>query len=348
MNFQSRIFLVCVFVVIACVEPYSIDFKQTFNILLVEAELTDSDEPQRIHISNSQYIFQSLSKKPVRGLFVEIEINGKLKLQLHEASDGAYVFPENFKPKIGDTFRLFFQKTDGRKYESGLEKLSASPNIDKVYNTFERTGGNAFGKIVPSHNIYVDFKDTDASNNFYSWTWTLWEKQNICFSNDFYDLYCEKACYEILKNEKIEILDDRFYNGKSIVGRVVANIPYYQNSGALLLLKQNAITVEAYKFYKQLQDLTQNNGTLADTPPPIIGGNIKCVSDESEIVVGMFMVKGVTSKYYWLDRENAEAGVLPIGLLGREPQSPKGGGNLTTPCVLLENRTPVKPKNWME
>ena len=115
----------------------------------------------------------------------------------------------------------------------------------------------------------------------------------------------KKKCYEILQSQEIAVFNDRFYDGKTVEGKLIAKIPYYQDNGALLEIKQNAISEEAYGFFKQLQDLTQNNGTFADTPPQIIGGNIRCVSDPNEIVVGMFMVKGVLSKYYWLDRKNA-------------------------------------------
>jgi hypothetical protein len=62
----------------------------------------------------------------------------------------------------------------------------------------------------------------------------------------------------------------------------------------------------------------------------------------------MFMVKGIQSIYYWLDRKNAFGKAYPIGLLGRQVQPPKGGGNLTAACLTLKNRTPVKPLNWME
>lgn len=348
MNFLLKILFIFVFIANSCVEPYSIDFKQTFNVLMVEAELTDSGEPQKIYISNSQYINQNLSKEPVLGLLVEVDINRNERLKLREATDGSYVFPENFKPKIGDSFQLFFQKPNGQKYQSGVETLVASPEIDRVYDVFELKGTQAFGKTVPSNNVFVDFTDTNQGANYYSWTWTLWEKQNVCFSNDFYDLYCEKECYEILQSQEIAVFNDRFYDGKTVEGKLIAKIPYYQENGALLEIKQNAISAEAYSFLKQLQDLTQNNGTFADTPPQIIGGNIRCVSDPSEIVVGMFMVKGVQSKHYWLDRKNTIGKANPIGLLGRQVQPPKGGGNLTAPCVILKNRTPVKPRNWLE
>lgn len=131
MNFLLKILFISVFVANSCVEPYSIDFKQTFNVLVVEADLTDSEEAQRVYISNSQYINQNLSKEPIFGLAVEVKINGEERLKLRESADGSYVFPENFKPKMGDSFQLFFQKTNGQKYQSGVETLVASPKLTK-------------------------------------------------------------------------------------------------------------------------------------------------------------------------------------------------------------------------
>ena len=123
---------------------------------MVEAELTNSDEPQRIYISNSQYINQNLSKDPILGLLVEVEINRNERLRLLEATDGSYVFPENFKPKIGDSFQLFFFKhPTGQKYQSGVETLVASPEIDKVYDIFELKGTQAFGKKQFHRTIFL-------------------------------------------------------------------------------------------------------------------------------------------------------------------------------------------------
>ena len=347
MSFGVKIYLASCFLAISCVEPFVIDFNTTFKVLIVDALLADEPSLQRINIYYSYSKDYIDYKEALKGLIVQVEVNGKLSVSLHESQNGFYDFPENFRMKTGDFYSLNFQKPDGRKYESSIEWLNSPPEIDKIYNSFKVDGTKAFGRIVPSHHVFVDFKDTDLSNNYYSWTWTLWENQKVCLVTDYYDLYCNTDCYEIISSQEENIFKDRFYNGKEVEGKLIAKIPYYQSEGALLEIKQYSISATAYSFFKQLQDLTQSNGTLAETPPQIIGGNIKCTSEPKEIVVGMFMVRGVVSKYYWLDRENAKRKATPTGLLGRKPVLPPGG-NLTAPCISSKNRTPIKPKNWVE
>ncbi|MCP9767352.1 DUF4249 domain-containing protein [Lacihabitans sp. LS3-19] len=346
MNIHSKIFLVATFIfLIACVEPFSIAVDVPLEVISVEAEITDEDIQQKLNISNSYYLHESLYKEPISGLQVEIIINGSQKIDLKEEEYGNYSFPVDFRAKIGDSYQLLFQKKDGDRYQSNVEKLSKSPEIDAVFDEFKVNGTIAFGRTVPSKNVYINFKDVDLSSNFYQWSWKLWEQQFVCLSTDYYDLYCREECYEMLYNEEINIQSDEFYNGKSVEGKLIGKIPYYQYEGALLEIKQETISSEAYSFYKQIKDLSQNTGSLADTPPQIVEGNIKNIDNPSEIVVGMLMAKGVSTKYYWLDRENAKGKASPIGLLGRKSIS--SGGSVTAPCIPSKNKTKDKPKNWL-
>jgi hypothetical protein len=70
--------------------------------------------------------------------------------------------------------------------------------------------------------------------------------------------------------------------------KLVAQIPFYNDYGCLVNLEQISVSLEVYKFYQLVRQLTQGTGGLADTPPSAIVGNIQNVSNPDEKVVGYF------------------------------------------------------------
>ena len=330
--------------VCTCVSPYDVRFNKSLQILTVEGTLTDENKEQKIQIAESNFVKDALFRTPIKNMIVELLVNGKEKIRLTEGEQGFYYLPLTFRAKAGNTYKLMFQKSDGTQYESSEEVMNATPKIDTIYNNFTTEGILHRNKRIPTHRIYVDYQDAPNTKNYYVWSWMLWERQYICNSTDYYDLYCNQECWEILYNETIDIVSDIFTDGKHVVGKLVAEIPYYQTNGALFEIKQLQISEEAYRFLKLLRDQNQGTGTLVDTPPEPLIGNIRNRTDPSEEIAGMFMVASVSSVKYWLDRENALGKAKPVGLLGRDPiVSPV---SVTVPCYESSTRTPTKPKGW--
>jgi hypothetical protein len=343
-SFFSKILISIGLITISCVDPYDVDIKNNLHAIMVEGEITDEDRPQFVKIYSSNYNYQIVNKIPVADLKVKVVVNGMEEIKLSDDNKGTYFFPVEFKAKPEHTYQLIFEDKKGQKYQSSIEKLQASPAIDSVYDFFETDGTVAFGKPAHSNNIYIDFKDADPDPNYFQWTWRLWEKQSICLETFYYDVNCSEECYEIIYNKDLSILDDRFYNGKAVKGKLVGKIPYYQYFGALLEIKQKSLTERAYRFYRNLQNISQNTGTFADTPPQLIGGNVKNMTNDSEIISGLFTVAGVSTKKYWISRINAQINGKPIGLLGRKPYVLPNG--LTAPCTPGKNKTPIMPDGW--
>jgi hypothetical protein len=73
----------------------------------------------------------------------------------------------------------------------------------------------------------------------------------------------------------------------------------------LVNLEQISVSLEVYKFYQLVRQLTQGTGGLADTPPSAIVGNIQNVSNPDEKVVGYFGVANVQKYSFWIDRSDA-------------------------------------------
>ncbi|MEZ0542360.1 DUF4249 domain-containing protein [Fibrella arboris] len=184
----------------------------------------------------------------------------------------------------------------------------------------------------------------------------------------YYDYECRTRCWEIIRSYSLNLFDDTFSNGGLISSRRIAQLPFFQRTGALVQLRQASLTKEAYQYYKLFQQQTQNTGGLADTPPSAMVGNIRNVANSRENVVGFFTASGVAVVTHWLDRKDATGAAPGLfqALSSRDPYpepSPPYTGERPQPkvliwggpprvptatCELSDSRTPFKPEGWRD
>jgi hypothetical protein len=372
----------------ACVEPFDRqELSLQGELLVVDGTLTDEPEPQRVRLSRASLLRGLPARVPVEKATVAFWVNGEETVPLRETTPGTYQAPDGFRGQVGGSYQLRFTLADGRRYESAEEVLPAVPPIRQVYDRFDGRGIANAEKTAytPANLVYVDTQDPADVRNYYRWDWTLWELQDWCrtcaqsryvvfnrFTNQLvedcvtdrsllpssrYDYVCRTLCWDILRSTAINLFADQYTNGQPILGRLVGAIPYYQTRPALLEIRQYSLTVGAYRFFQLLENQTQRTGTLADTPPAPLVGNIHNLTNASENVVGYFTASGVATLRYWLDRQNATG--PPVGLYsalnGGEVPIPEPAGILPDPfgirppsalCVPSDTRTPAKPEGW--
>ena len=361
---------------LACVEPFDLSFGSQKEILFIEADLNDSDKEQLISIKKNLPASSSIDYLPVENAKVEVIENNSTFHICTLLSSGKYKLPEGFKVKVGIPYKLRL-KIEGKTYESSIETATPVPAIDKVYSILKKKGIPYKSENIDGHEIYIDTKDFGEISQYYFWQWRLFEKQSYCKTceggkyfnspepygkcvddanlirrNISYDYLCKSDCWEIFYNYDINIMSNIFSNGQNINGRLIAKIPFFQFKGAMIEVQQYSISKFSFDYYTNMINQSQRNGTLADTPPAGLIGNIKNLSDNTEAIGGLFMVSGKTTKTFWIDREDVYPGISVYGLLDGRLASPEPSGLDTTrppfaPCVESKNRTAKKPFGWL-
>lgn len=360
----------------ACVEPFELDVVSEIEILTVDAKLTDLPEPQFFTITTSVNNKGNAYSVPLEKLKAKVQINGTETIALTEQKPGVYYFPASFTTKAGNTYQLFFEKPDGTQYESLVEAMPLAPEISNVHNEFEPKGVVDFeGAQQPAHYVYIDTNDPGETQNNYIWTYKHYERQYFCAScyesryylkptpgcypDPFYtntkrrtDYACDGKCWDIFYNPQLEVMSDVFFNGKAVINKLIAKVPYYSVEGCLVEISQQCVSGNAYHYIKLLSDLTQHTGTLVDTPPAAIIGNIKNLKNPEEKIAGFFMVSSIRKSLYWLDRKNATTAPISFGLLGHQPIYEPSSIPPDPPrpplalCIESRYRTPKQPAGW--
>lgn len=192
-----------------------------------------------------------------------------------------------------------------------------------------------------------------------------------------YDYTCRTDCWEIISGNNINVFDDQLTNGGLVTNRNVAQIPFYDHNPALVEIRQSSLTSDAYRYFRQFQQQTQNTGGIADSPPSVPIGNVHNLANGREIVVGYFTASAVALFRYWLDREDVSG--VSLGGSGSDGYSALPGGELiyalnlrqpipeptfpmspqlnlinspprppTAICVPSDSKTPYKPVGWRD
>ncbi len=375
-----------------CVNTYDPSLALDANLVVVSGIVTDLDETQTITLSRSRSNADSSDiTTPIQHAAVTVIVNGAMPVSLLEVRPGTYQFPGGFRGKVGNTYQLRFRTAEGATYESSVETMASVPPILRTYDQFNPQGPKktADGLSVPANDIYIDVQDPANSRNFYLWRWRLYELQPWCVTcqqgryvvvdvgpvgagpidvigcvrdstvgtTNVFDYPCRGLCWDIFYNTDVDVFSDVYTNGQTQVGHKVASIPIYQRDPALIVVEQLSITPNAYRYYTLFAAQVQNTGTLADSPPAPLSGNIKNVANATENVVGYFSAASVAVSRHKIKRQDVTTGMfqgLFYAVNGRVPrlESSQSGGSpfeksaSAAICVPSRSRTDLFPPGW--
>jgi hypothetical protein len=363
------------FILQSCIEDFKVALPIRQTLLVIDAAITDQAKDQSVSLRLNQPALNATKPEAVLDATVEIIINDKEKIKLIDRQKtGDYFLPSGYKLQTNTDYKLSVTTKEGKRYESNNERLTPTPKIKDLRVEFKAPEkekgfyGNGF------HQIYIDTQDEKGINNNYFWSWRSWERQVVCLTCDLskyrydfrtrlwrctpdnpfeeldYDYPCGQPCWDIYYNKELNVLSDGLGDGNEIKNRLVGKIPYLQYSGTLVEVTQQCVSQVGYRYMKLLVEQGQNTGTLADTPPAALVGNIRNVNDVREPVGGVFMISGTDTRLVWIDRKDIR-GIVPPGLLGgREPNySDIGFSSLPIiPCTNGATRTNTKPIGWRD
>jgi hypothetical protein len=385
--------------VFACVDGFDPQLNLGLDLVVIEGTITDLPTAQAVTLTRARSGANGKSTStPIQKAKVEVLVNGA-SISLSEAQPGRYEMPVGFRGRVGERYQLRFKTVEGVQYESNAETMLAGPPIARTYDVYnpdapDRRNMELLKLPNVSNDVYVDFDDPADQRNFYLWRTRLYEVQNWCATckqgrykiedvgpigtgpikvigcvsdtrltpYTFYDYVCRDYCWEIFYSTTTNIFADVYGNGQPQRGRMVAQVPIYERTPALLDIEQLALTPGAYRYYKLFQDQTQNTGTLVDTPPAPTVGNVRNVADDAENVVGYFTAASVSLTHHWLDRQNVPQSTnLPTLFLVQNKRAPQveeqagllpgqvpeyGKGIPSAICIPSATRTNTRPAGW--
>ena len=274
-----------------CVRPFSppeINSQQSY--LVIDGFLNTGSDTSVFLLSRTQNIKENNDPVIERGATLSVEKeSGEVHL-FTELSPGKYILPPSDFDLL-HKYRLKLKTSNGSEYASEFVNITKTPPIDSI--TY---------KIEPVRNSVVFYANAhDAGNNTHFYRWKLeetWEYQATYASVlEVVDgkIVLRKqdinTCWRTIKPTNI-ILGSTIKQSSDIIKELPINIvPISTNKlyrKYSLLLRQYALSQEAFQYWTALSKTTQLTGSLFDPQPYLLTGNIKCLTNADELVFGYF------------------------------------------------------------
>ena len=289
----------------SCVEPFNPDIKKYDNILVVDGLITNLDEPCIVELTRSMP-YQDIVPERETGATVLVIDDDDNVYEFTERSRGKYTSdPSVFRGQTGKSYMLYIVTAGGDEFESDFVELRNVPEIDTLYFAYEEKETNDPDHSLQGVQVYLSTQDPENDTWYYRWEWIeTWEFVAPFIAAGRPTL---NRCWRTENSVSIEIATSRH-----LTGDIIKDHPLYyisQKSNRLgiiysMLVRQYSLSAESYSFWKRLQDINQNMGSLFDPTPMAVNGNIHHVSDPEIPVLGYFQASAVSTKRLFIEHSD--------------------------------------------
>jgi hypothetical protein len=286
------------------------------NYLVVEGTISTGSDSTIIQLSRTVPLNSATRLSPELGAMVMIINNAGNSYPLTETGNGFYK-AAGLNTGTTNTYGLRITTTDGRVYQSDLVVVKNSPPIDSVYY---RVKGNGL-------EIYSDSHDPANNTRYYRYSYDeTWQFHSAFESYDYlstspvdtvlprslsklvYTCWRSDTASTILLNSTAKLVKDVVSENPVTF---IASTSEKIGNRYSILVKQYALTVDAFNYYQQLKNNTENLGSIFDAQPSELPGNIHCISNPAEPVLGYMTAGSPAESRIFIDIRNLPAW-LPI------------------------------------
>ena len=206
----------------------------------------------------------------------------------------------------GTSYHIEIKLPNGKVYQSIPEKMPEPAVLDSTYyEIVEEETTDEEGIIATKPVLKVYSNSTIPTNSNYFLQWKVEETFKLS-PTDFPDPFgrIPPPCF-ISQNadpQRIALLETRAFNTKKINRQLLASriIDWSFLERHYFTTYQSAITNEAYDYLRKVNILANQVGSIFDTPPAKITGNIINSNDASEKIFGFFQASNQTQARFYV------------------------------------------------
>jgi hypothetical protein len=272
-----------------CKVPYDPPVKSSKTHFLVVDGFLNANGPTNIKLTRTRNISSGDTAAYINEInaSVIIEDDQNNVYPLYETGGGNYSGDYPLSPY--GTYRLHITTSDQKEYRSDFVPCKLSPPIDNLGWKFK--DGNV--------QVFVNTHDPNNHTTFYRWDYTeTWEFHSDYYSTLVYDPISEKVidrtvpvfvCYRTRNSSNIILGSSAKLQQDVIHEGPLEQIPNHDKRISVLysvFVTQYALDSAGYNYWNAMRGNTETTGSIFDPQPNQTKGNIHCLTDSTERVIG--------------------------------------------------------------
>ena len=220
--------------------------------------------------------------------------------QLTHTTSGTYVSP-NLNLILANEYRLRIRIPSGKEYLSDYVMARQTPPIDSI----------GWKRNAQGVRLYVNTDDPSGNTRYYRWDFDeTWEIRSYYYSRQIY-IRTTNSVRDRTLAEDVHFGWKYNYSKNILIGSsaqlgqdVIFEAPAtFINDGDeklavrySILMRQYAMDKAGYEFFYQMKRNTETLGTIFDPQPAELYGNIRCINDPAEPVIGYVSASTISEK----------------------------------------------------
>jgi hypothetical protein len=298
------VLLTCI--VWGCKKPYNPKIISDPNsYLVVEGIISSGNDSTIVKLSKTVKITEDVETAVVNNCTVTVEDEGGNGISLKPEGDGTYTSPV-LGLDVTKKYRLHIITNDNKEYASDYVGVKKNPPVDSIGFTIKQ--GNL--------QIYVNTHDATNSTRYYRWSYEeAWRFHSKYSSSYIVDQTLKKVVFRPASEQNYYCfagdLSSTIVIGSSakLTQDVIYQAPVTTISPESekiemrysILVKQYALTKEAYQFWENLKKNTEQLGSIFDAQPSQLTGNIHNLKNTAEPVIGYISITNTQTKRVFID-----------------------------------------------
>jgi hypothetical protein len=263
--------------------------KGNNQYLVVDGMIRNGMDSTVIILSRSANLGDSAGPQPELGAQVSIIGQSSGTFPLIDLGTGSYAAGQ-LSLDISQNYQLRITTQDGRQYASDFIPVRQSPPIDSLHWQADSTGVT----------VYVNTHDPQNNTRYYQWDYTeTWEHR--AHYNSTIELQLDGStiprpqdqqifrCWTNANSTNISVITTTGLSQDLVNENPLISIDNQSVRISILysvLVRQYAITQQAYEYWQNLKQNTELTGSIFDPQPSEVPGNIHCLTNPVEPVLG--------------------------------------------------------------
>ncbi len=292
----------------ACVEPIDFETDPAGGQLIVTGGITNAKGAYEVTLKRTANLNRTFPV-PEGGAQITLRNDRGQQEAFREQDGGVYRTAGVVQGQPGETYEIEIVLADGTTYRSRPETMPTAIGKDSAYYEIGKQEKVSDSGVLFEDRVVEVYVDTQLPENeptlylkwdletVYSVTTIIRTPLSTSITYCYFFDYPDAQTVRLFNRQELpggEVLRKQFLGARGIDYSFLER--HYFN------VIQSSLTAEAYQYWQQVGDLSNRTGSVFDTPPGLIRGNVYNVEDEREQVLGYFEAAQTDTSRFFLTR----------------------------------------------